>query len=103
MSSKEFSEWIAYEAISPGEPVRGDVRSALIAHVVANAAPRKKGRRPFDIKDFILNFTPKMQHPKTFKDLKLKMMAWKSMHEEKLEQEKQYGKKRWYSRNKAER
>jgi len=60
MSSYEFSEWIAYAQIEPFGEYRDDLRSALIASVMANAWRGSKSK-PYKIKDFLLNFEPPKQ------------------------------------------
>lgn len=54
MSSSEFAEWMAFDAIDPfGEP-REDLRSGLLAATVANHAmsPPKTPARPVDFMPF---------------------------------------------------
>ncbi|MHC3391292.1 phage tail assembly protein T [Streptomyces lavendulocolor] len=52
VSSRELSEWMAYEKIAgPLGGARGDVHAAMIAAAVTNAA-RAKGR-PLPIADFL--------------------------------------------------
>lgn len=74
MSSREFSEWIAYEQIQPGSPLREDIHAALICSVLANVN-RTKGKK-YKVDDFLLDFSEgKSGRPKTVKALKNKMMA----------------------------
>jgi len=75
ISSKEFGEWQAYEAIDPGDPERSDLRAALISCTVANSMKGKKGR-PFQVKDFLLKF--ETAERKTMQDVKMKLLAWKA-------------------------
>lgn len=53
ISSAEFVEWIAYERVSPGNPERGDLRTALLCSLVARIAGNKKYT---EIQDFLLKF-----------------------------------------------
>lgn len=82
IDSREFGEWIAYNQISPGGPERADARAALIACTVANATPRKGGRR-YKIKDFLLNFG-KQAAPvrRKAEDIKAKLLHWKGMYDQ---------------------
>lgn len=53
MSSRELSEWAAFEReYGPLGPVRGDWQAALVAHTVAGAHGVKG-----DMKDFMLNWS----------------------------------------------
>lgn len=42
MSSREFSEWMAYYSIAPFGEERADLRSAIVANMVAAAAGSKE-------------------------------------------------------------
>lgn len=57
VSSRELSEWMLYYEREPFGEERADTRAALISSTVANTArnPKKK-RKPFKIKDFLLEF-----------------------------------------------
>ena len=55
----EFVQWQVYEELSPGEPERGDIQSALVASVVANAF--RSGRKAYRIQDFLLKFPTALQ------------------------------------------
>lgn len=68
MSSKEITEWMAYNNLEPFGEERADVRSAMIACVMANAFSKKKHK----IEDFILKF-------KRRKKGKTKRMDWQVM------------------------
>ena len=57
ISSKELSEWQAFYSIEPFGEERADMRSALVATVMANAWKDKK-QRAYKMKDFMLNFEP---------------------------------------------
>lgn len=55
MSSREFTEWMAYAALEPFGEERADLRSAQIAALIANANrdPKKKPT-PFKPAEFML-------------------------------------------------
>lgn len=72
MSSREFLEWQAYEALTgPLGEERADIRSAIVAMTVANAH-RSRKQRPFKIRDFIPEFKPIRLEPPSVKELKMK-------------------------------
>lgn len=51
MSSRELSEWIAFNAIQPFGETRADLRSAIIASTVANC--HRTSGTPFKVADFM--------------------------------------------------
>ena len=57
-SSQEVAEWMAFSRIEPFGEERADLRSAVVACVIANAN-RGKNQRPFKIDDFVLKFGQK--------------------------------------------
>lgn len=73
ISSTEFTEWCAYDLISPGMPERGDYHAALISMVIANV---NKARGPrARIEDFLLKFHAPTTKAQPMKELKTKLMA----------------------------
>lgn len=44
---------MAFYAIDPWSPERGDLQSAIVAATVANTAPFRKGSKRFEVKDFM--------------------------------------------------
>lgn len=52
MSSREFSEWIAYSGIEPWGEDRADLRAGILASLTANIN-RGKGAKPFRPSDFM--------------------------------------------------
>jgi len=80
MSSREFTEWEAFNRISPGEPERSDLQSALICMVIANMLKGRKGRT-FEIGDFLLRFKPKKVQARTQREIRLKFEQWRAMHQ----------------------
>lgn len=55
MSSRDIAEAMAYDRIAPFGPERSDLRSGIIASVIANAN-RGKGGKPFTPQDFMPKF-----------------------------------------------
>ena len=51
MSSRELSEWIAYDALEPFGEQRADLRSAIVASTVANC--HRASGTPFSVSDFM--------------------------------------------------
>jgi hypothetical protein len=58
-SSRELSEYMAYDRLSPIGDERADLRSALIATVLANVNRDPKKQRAFKLDDFLLRFEEK--------------------------------------------
>ena len=57
ISSRELSEWMAYERLEPFGEKRADLRSAIVASTVANTArDEKKRRRPYTPEEFMPAF-----------------------------------------------
>ena len=77
MSSKEFGEWMAFDRISPGEPERGDIRTALLAATIFNAHKGRKGKTA-SLDDFLLKFKRRVKKPtkKTRSEVKVKLKSW---------------------------
>lgn len=55
MSSRQLSEWVAYNQLEPFGEERDDLRAAIIASVIANALGGRKGKK-FKPKDFMPDF-----------------------------------------------
>lgn len=54
ISSRELSEWMAYDRLQPFGPERSDVNAGIVASTVANAnRDSKKRRKPFGPADFM--------------------------------------------------
>ena len=79
MSSREFAEWKAYNKISPGEPERSDLQTALMCMVYANVNKGRKGRA-YTIQDFMLKFRPKKPVRRTAGEIAAKLKTWAAMH-----------------------
>lgn len=71
ISAREFAEWKAYLQIEPFGEDRDDIRSAIIACVIANCN-REKGKPPFKISDFVPKF--KNGQPMDDEEMKLELM-----------------------------
>lgn len=57
MSSQEFSEWQAFARLEPFGEERADLRSAIVAAVIANTQRNPKKRaKPFEVQDFMPRF-----------------------------------------------
>lgn len=55
VSSSELTEWMAYYQLEPFGQERDNLHAGIIASVFANAnRDRKKQRKPFEVKDFML-------------------------------------------------
>lgn len=58
ISSKELSEWVAYNTIEPFGSRSEYIGSAIVASTIANK-DRGKNTRPAEVEDFIPSFGPK--------------------------------------------
>ncbi len=57
MSSREFAEWLALYGMEPFGDARADLRSGIVASVIANVnRDPKKRRRPYKPEDFVPRF-----------------------------------------------
>lgn len=57
MSARELSDWIAFARVEPFGEERADLRSGIIASVIANAhRDRKKRAQPYTPADFMPRF-----------------------------------------------
>ena len=52
LTSAEYTEWLAYDAIDPYGNERGDLRAAIVASVMANVFSKRK----FEVLDFMPRF-----------------------------------------------
>ena len=57
ITSAQFAEWLAYSRIEPWGEERDDLRTGILASMIANMF-RDKGKKPAKPSDFILNFEP---------------------------------------------
>ena len=84
IDSREFTEWLAYDSIQPGEPTRSDVQAAMIAATLANVNrdPKKKAA-PFTISDFMPKYGQQEQDPRRMsqKEIKQRLSIWKKGYE----------------------
>jgi len=81
ISSSEFSEWAAYSALEPFGEERADMRSAIIACVIANSN-RGKNQPPFKVSDFMPKFGRKK--PQTWQEMKARFKTFAALHNEKI-------------------
>jgi len=57
MSSKEFSQWMAFSSVEPIGDERADLRAALITSVLANINRNPETKpEPFTLSDFLFDF-----------------------------------------------
>lgn len=78
MSSREFSEWIAFDKISPIGRERDDFLFALVAWTIAEANRSRKGKK-YKISDFIPKWGRKGKEPQDWRVIKNKMDAFIGM------------------------
>lgn len=64
ISSKELTEWLAFYRTEPFGDVRADLRSAIIACVMANAW-RGKNTKVFTVEDFMPKFKSERKKQQT--------------------------------------
>lgn len=59
ISSRELTEWMAYDRLEPFGPRRADLRAALITWAIAEVhRNRDEKKEPFKLEDFMLTFEP---------------------------------------------
>jgi hypothetical protein len=78
LTSRDIAEWQAYYLVEPFGESRADLRAAITACTVANAAGgRGKGKPPFTVKDFMIDLEP--PRPQSAEEMKqiLKSIAGK--------------------------
>jgi len=80
MSSSEFTEWIAYNDIEPGEPERTDWRNALLCQTISSTIPRKRGTRLPKLSEFILKFRNKNEGRGDAKSIMIKLRSFFALH-----------------------
>jgi hypothetical protein len=57
MSSHEFAEWLAFDRLDPIGAERADLRSAIVASVIANTARDERAHpQPYTAAEFMLRF-----------------------------------------------
>ncbi len=57
MSGRELSDWEAYYRLEPFGAERGDLQAGIVASTLINAFQRK-GNKPMQPSDFLLQFSP---------------------------------------------
>ena len=88
MTSRELSEWMAYDRLSPLGPERDDLRAALISTTVANFM--RKRRRAFKLKDFMLKFK-RPARKASQGDIRKKLLWWKTAVNTQFEKKQKRG------------
>ena len=56
ISSTEFMEWIAYERLDPGDPERGDFRTANICFWIHRQYLSRPDQKKQKIQDYLIDF-----------------------------------------------
>ncbi len=82
-SSREFAEWVAYEAIEPFGCDRTDVGFAIVASTVAKSV----GAKNVKLRDFMPQFKSGSRRMPE-KELQMRWEAFASMHNAVIEQRK---------------
>ena len=57
ITSAQFAEWMAYSRLEPWGEDRDDLRTGIVASVIANSN-RGKGKKPYKPQDFMPDFEP---------------------------------------------
>jgi hypothetical protein len=60
ISSRELSEWMAFDQVEPIGGRRGDLQAGVVAATVANVN-RAKGQRAYDVTDFVPEYGRKAE------------------------------------------
>ena len=74
MSSRELTDWIAYNKRCPLEPDRGDIQAALIAWQVYNSATGRK--KLANLEEFILTFSKNSSKRQSGKERMKALNRW---------------------------
>lgn len=77
MSAAQLRGWIEYYEYEPFGEERADLRTAIVACVVANAN-RSRNQKPFKVNDFMPKFGPKQ--PQTWQQQKAMFNPFKQHH-----------------------
>jgi hypothetical protein len=56
LTARQFFDWKVYASLEPFDEVRGDIRMARLASVIANVMGRAEGQAAYTIEDFMLKF-----------------------------------------------
>ena len=62
MSSAELTEWMAFAEVEPFGEERADLRSAIVAQVIANVN-RRPGTKAYRVEDFMPKFDQRAPTP----------------------------------------
>lgn len=60
ISSRQFSEWMAYARLEPFGEERADLRAGIVASVIANVNRGKK-QKPYTPQHFMPDFEPESE------------------------------------------
>jgi hypothetical protein len=71
LDAAELHDWLAYYAVDPWDEARADLRSGMIAAVIANVNSRKKRFKP---SDFMPRYEPAKKQSGS--DMKAMAMRW---------------------------
>lgn len=78
MDSQEFCDWLAYDRVDPFGESRADLRTALLASIIANVN-RGKNQPPFKIEDFLLDFSG-ARKVQDWREMQANLFAWSDAH-----------------------
>ncbi len=77
LTSRQVADWLAVYRLDPWGESRADLRTAIIACLLANIH-RGKGKRPYKVEDFMAHRPRKRKQ--TAKEMHSTMMAFATMH-----------------------
>lgn len=80
IDSRELTEWLAYDRISPIGQERGDVQAASVALTVANFNRTRK--EPYSLSDFLPHYGEKPE-PQTQEQISAALKQWAGMTNQK--------------------
>lgn len=88
ISSREFSEWIAYDWVEPFGPDRDDLRQGITSAMLYNSH-RPRGSRVADPSDYVLSSDRTGPDKVSDEELERKMNAWARAHNEKVRRKRE--------------
>lgn len=87
-----FHEWIEFEELEPSTHRCVDAHLALIACILANAhRDRRRQRRPFDVKRFLLSSESRQTKRQTPEQMKAVLRAFTNVHRDAMKRRKPNG------------
>jgi len=75
MGAREFAEWQAFCRREPLPAERAEVSAAVLCATMANAWCKSKSGRPFEAKDFLIDWWAEPRKPPTPEELASKIGA----------------------------